>query len=284
MKMIKVIAACFVFFALLSFTQLMAQYDNSPSEKIVITEAVWAPATGGGTWMTTLQLTCHSAGTGGLVDVYFNYNSSGDWRGPVTFMTDPGAHESAYSSNILSYMQSQDPSFTYYGRSGSLTIYADTGISIIGVARVYNGNYSKTVPGLNDVDSNSVTSTRVMAVPGLASNYLYRSTLGLANPYTGSITVDIYVVDWDGYYQGSIITRTIPGYGFIAINPFVACGRPYPTYYYNYTNIEIWPVSGTGRVLVFGASTNNYTNDSGAHIGVNWQTVTPDAYNNKPRR
>jgi hypothetical protein len=270
MKNVKLIFTVCAFLTLLSFTQLKAQYDNSPSNDLVIPEAVWALATGGGTWETSLQITCHSSGTGGTVWAYFLYGD-GNFAGPVTIWTDPTSHASVYYSNILSYMDGIDTSFSYFGHSGSMNVFATEGITITTVARVYNGNYSKTMPGLNDVDSNSVSLSRVMAVLGLASNATYRSTLGLVNPGVNPLTVNIYVVNASGTSVGSLIERTVPGYGFIALNPFVECGLPYPATSYDFITIEIWPVSGTGRLMAFGASTNNTTNDSGAHIAVNWQ-------------
>ncbi|MDH4197885.1 MAG: lectin like domain-containing protein, partial [Candidatus Aminicenantes bacterium] len=62
------------------------EYDfNAASHYIVLPEVIWASATGGGAWVTEVQITDVSGSS--AVDVYFNYGG-GSRRGPFTVWTN----------------------------------------------------------------------------------------------------------------------------------------------------------------------------------------------------
>jgi hypothetical protein len=76
-----------------------------------------------------------------------------------------------------------------------------------------------------------------------------------------------------GGYIGSYVDRTLAPYEFLALNPFAACGRPYPTYSYSnmYAYITVGTgYTGTGEAFIFGATSNNYSNDPAGHMGKNY--------------
>jgi hypothetical protein len=267
----KKILVCFVFIFTLILSgipELQAQpYDNSPYNYVVIPEAVWAAASGGGTWVTALQITSGYASGPGEVLLFFNYGG-GSARGPFSIWTNPQNHEQVEFPNILQHLQSIDPSFNYFGRVGSLEILFDSGLKGIAVARTSNGNYSKTFPGLNWKDCNTVAVGRNMAIGYMVNNPTYRSAMGLYNVSMTTLTVNGYVTVGGGWYTGSIITKTLVSYDYQSFNPFVEAGIGGNNY--DYVTIEIYGASGTGEVMVFGATTNNTTNDPGAQIAVNW--------------
>jgi len=81
-----------------------------------------------------------------------------------------------------------------------------------------------------------------------------------------------------GGYIGSVISRTLTGYEFLALNPFAECGRPFPTY--SYSNMYVYVTvgtgyTGTGEAMIFGATSNNYSNDPAGHMGKNYNEPIP---------
>jgi hypothetical protein len=266
----KRIVACFLFtFVLILFgiPGLQAQpYDNSPFHIIIIPEVIWAPASGGGTWVTGLQITSGYNSTTGEVWVLFNYGG-GNYRGPFTVWTNPQNHQQIEFPNILAHLQTLDPTFNYYGRVGALDVNFTTGLKGVAVARTSNGNYSKTFPGLNWKESNTVAVGRNMIVGYLVHNAKYRSAVGLYSYFT-PLTVSCYVMVAGGWYTGNVITKALGDLDYQSFNPFVEAGIAGNTY--DYVNLEVIGDTGSGWVFVFGATTNNTTNDPGAQIAVNW--------------
>jgi len=176
-------------------------------------------------------------------------------------------------ANILSTIDGLDSqAFTYYGRVGAVEFLTqDASHKIHVVARTLNGNYSKTFPGLNVTDANTANTVRKMILQNFVNNATYRSTCGFFNPMADSVTIELKLIDANGSQIGSTITRTLVGYDFQSFSPFNQAGVPYPTY--SYDNVVLWitPTSGSGKVMVFGASANNTSNDPAAHIGVQFQ-------------
>jgi hypothetical protein len=269
MQMRKIVVCLVFIFAFVSngSIEIQAQpYDNSPYDYIIIPEAIWAPASGGGTWVTGLQITSGFPAGPGTVSVYFNYGG-GLYTGPFTIWTNPQNHQQVEFPNILQHLQGLDPTFNYYGRVGALEIYFDTGLKGIAVARTSNGNYSKTFPGLNYKECNTVVQGRNMAIGYMVNNATYRSAMGFFAT-AGNLTVNCYIMVGGGWYTGNIITKTLVSYDYQSFNPFVEAGIGGNNY--DYVTIEIYAVSEFGEAFVFGATTNNTTNDPGAHIAVNW--------------
>lgn len=268
----KWLCGFFGFLALLALPSLSLAYDNSPNWQVNLPEVIWAAASGGGTWVSEVQIIDVSGGS--QVYCYFNYGG-GAYRYIPDVWTGPGYGHTIRFSNMLATLAGLDPSFTYYGKVGSLDFFTqDVNHKIIVSVREYNGNYSKTMPGLNySVDANTVSYSpnRKMAIPNLASNYLYRATAGFYNPTSSSITCTFYVLDSNYTYVGSAFSKTFVGFDFKAFNPFAEAGVSYPTYSYTNMYLLVWPTAGSGTLFCFGASANNYTNDPGSHLAVQFQ-------------
>jgi len=255
------------------------EYDNSPSWYQVLPECIWAAATGGGTWVSEVQITDITGGS--VVSVYFDYGG-GNRRGPFTIYTAPGANQNTKILNILSYIELLDPeTFTYYGRVGAVEFSTqDVSHKIHVVARTLNGNYSKTFPGLNNVDSNAAEGAWRMILQNMVNNVTYRSSCGFFNPTTASVTVEFRLVDENGATIGSPFSRTFVGYDFQSFSPFNQAGVPYPSYSYENAVLWVTPTSGSGKVFVYGATANNTSNDPAAHIGLQYLGDSDNAPSN----
>lgn len=243
-------------------SEIKLQYYNSPSSWLILPECIWAPATGGGTWITELQI-CSVSDT---AEVYaaFVYGG-GNYRGPFLIASLLSAGQVWISNNILETLQSIDPDFTYYGKVGALIIATDDSINgkILALAKTKNGPYGKTLPALTDVDANfcSAEPFRPMVIAGLVSNANYRSSVGGVNFSNYSIEIYFELHDADGNIIGSPFVETFVGFDFKAFNPFNKAGVPYPGNSFDNAYLLIFPESGAGRAMFFGAVTNNSTND-----------------------
>ena len=246
---------------------LAAGNENSPSPWVVLPEVLWASASGGGTWTTEVQITDLSGGS--VVCAFFNYGGGGR-RGPFTVWTSSGANQSVKFANILTSLDGLDGgAFTYFGRSGAVEfVTQDAAHTIHVAARTMNGAYSKTFQGLSAAEANTGDLTREMMVQNYASNATYRSSAGFYNPAETAVTVDFRLVDGNGNQVGLGFSRTFAAHDFQAFNPFAQAGVPYPGSVYDGCWLLLTPASGQGRVLGFGASANNVTNDPAAHIVV----------------
>jgi hypothetical protein len=110
-----------------------------------------------------------------------------------------------------------------------------------------------------------------MMIQNYVNNVTYRSTCGFFNPTANSVTVEFRLLNSIGNLIGSAFTKTFVGYDFKAFSPFTEAGVSYPTYSYDNVFLLINPTSGTGKLMCFGASANNNTNDPAAHITVQYQ-------------
>jgi hypothetical protein len=265
---------CILALSLVGTLTLEAQtYDNSASNLQTVPEVIWATASGGGTWKTEIQI-CNRSGTSNAVYAYFDYYGGGT-RGPFLIHTFSSTYHTYKWGNFLSYMQSIDSGFNYYNRVGKCEFYtSDSGDAIVVTARTVNGNYSKTLQGLNHVDSNTIEnidgSNRAMAIMNLSNNSTYRAAAGFGNITANSIEVEFKVIGTHNNLLGSTFTRTIAGFEFISFNPLTEAGIPYPGTTVNQCYLVGRPRSGTGQLVGFGATSHNTSNDPGAHITVNW--------------
>ncbi|MDH4196441.1 MAG: hypothetical protein OEW05_03435, partial [Candidatus Aminicenantes bacterium] len=176
-------------------------------------------------------------------------------------------------------LQALDPGFAYFGKVGALEFATQDGSHKVRVAaRTFNGNYSKTFPGLEDTAAMTADTTREMVIPNLTSNASYRSSMGLFNPSASPVNVQVTLVDGNGAAVGSPFTKNLVAYDFQSFNPFVAAGHSYPTYSHDNVCAYVAPTSGAGRVMMFGGSANNTTNDPAAHLAVQ----AAGAYDNSP--
>ena len=249
--------------------QNSAGHDNGPSGWQILPEAIWAMASGGGTWMSEVQIVDVSGGS--TVSAYFDYGG-GNRRGPFALWSGSGAGTKVKYANILQQLGTIDNGFSYYGRVGTVEFYTQDDSNTIQVtARTLNGNYSKTFPGLNPVDAETADTSRVMLIQNYASNSTYRSTCGFFNPTADAVTVEFTLLNGSGVQIGSTITKTFVGYDFQAFIPFNDAGVPYPANSYDNVILRVRPTSGSGKMICFGASANNASNDPAAHIAVQGQ-------------
>ena len=246
----------------------MADCENSPCSYQILPEAIWAPATGGGTWVTDVQITDMTGGS--QVSVTFNYGG-GNRRGPFVLWTSPGINRSIKHGNILLTVDGLDSGpFTYFGQVGTLEFSTqDMAHKIQVAARTLNGDYSKTVQALNAyVESNTAGTDSQMHIQNLTNNSTYRSTAGFFNPTSKSVVVEFTLIDGSGSTLGSAFNKTFVGYDFQAFYPFNEAGVPYPNYSLDNVYLRIRPLSGSGRLICFGATANNTTNDPASHRAV----------------
>jgi hypothetical protein len=156
----------------------------------------------------------------------------------------------------------------------------DSSDAIIVTARTVNGNYSKTMQGLNHVDSNTIEHLtypeRAMAIMNLSNNSTYRAATGFVNNSGNFITVEFRVIGPSNNLLGSVFTKTFGAFEFISFNPLTEAGIPYPGTTTNQCFLGVFPLSGMGQLLAFGATSNNISNDPGAHTAVNFSIEVPD--------
>jgi hypothetical protein len=239
---------------------------NSPSNYQVIPEVLWAPATGGGEWMTEVQITDMTGGS--EVDVYYN-SSSGDRRGPISLFTGSGAGVSAKAGNLLNILDSLDSGFSYYQTAGTVEfVTQDADHKIQVMARTYNGNYSKTFQGLNLNDANTASSERTLMVQNLVNDDTFRTAFGGFNPTDDHVIIRFIIIDSDGNTIGSSFTKTFYAHDYIAFNPFTEAQVPYPGSSYNNAWLKVEVAAGSGMVIVYGATANNVTSDPAVHRAV----------------
>ncbi len=246
-------------------------YDNGPGSLQVLPEVIWASATGGGTWVSDVQLTDVTGGS--QVSVY--YNTLSGRRGPFLLWNNSGgaALSSSKYANLLQTIDGLDAgTFTYYGTVGSVEFVTQDGSHLLQAAvRELNGNYAKTFSGLNLVDAETADTTRAMLVQNLTSNASYRTTVGFFNPTADSLTVEFTLLDGSGAQIGSQFSETFAGHAFQAFSPFSKAGVPYPGSSYDNVILRVRPMSGAGKVMCFGATANNASNDPAAHLAVQGQ-------------
>ena len=247
--------------------QVATGYDNGPDSQQILPEAIWAAATGGGTWVSEVQIVDTTGGS--QVSVYFDYGG-GNRRGPFTLWTGGAAGTKEKYTNLLETIDNLDTEvFTYYGRVGAVEFQTQDGSHWIQVtARTLNGNYSKTFPGLNLVNAETADTTRTMLIQNYTNNAGYRSTSGFFNPTADSVTVEFTLLDNNGGQIGTQFSKTLEGYDFQAFNPFTQAGVPYPANSYDNVILRIRPTSGAGKVMCFGASVDNTSNDPASHLAV----------------
>ncbi|MDH4196058.1 MAG: hypothetical protein OEW05_01465 [Candidatus Aminicenantes bacterium] len=230
----------------------------------VLPEAIWAPATGGGTWVTEVQITDITGGS----EVFVCFNTSGGtWRGPMCIVEDTSANMSRKFTNILAELQAQDPPFNYYGKVGAIEFWTQDDAHIIRVAsRTLNGNYSKTFPGLRRDWSNMSDPDTPSIIQNMTSTAAYRSSAGFFNAAGVEMTVDFQLLDSAGNLIGQTFSRAFAAYDYQSFNPFVQAGVPYPTSSYDNACLRVIPTSGYGLLFGFGALANNASNDPAAMI------------------
>jgi hypothetical protein len=156
--------------------------------------------------------------------------------------------------------------FTYYGTGGSLELVTQDGNHLIQAAvRTCNGSVARTFPGLLDKEETTAAMDRVLLIPHLCNNSLYRPSVVLFNPSADSVTVEVKIIGSNGAQLGSTINRTLAGY---EQNTIVDEVRAFT---YDNAKVRVEVTAGSGRVIVSGQSANNVSNDPAAHVAVQGQ-------------
>ena len=236
-------------------------YYNSPASRLLFPEVNWVGANNGGMWVTEMQIIDISGGS--TVRAYYSYGTNR--FGPITIWTNGGGANSSISfSNILQTMDSLDPSAAVYaGTGGSLELLTQDGGHVIQVAsRSYNGNSSCSFPALLDVNDNTAAVGRSLVIPNISNNTGYRSKIMLVNTTSSSAVVEVKIIGSNGSQVGSTINRTMAGYEMLPLVNELRVNT------YNNAFIRIDVISGSGRIMASGQTSNNVTNDPAAHIAV----------------
>ena len=256
----------------LGFLALAAQlplwsYDSSPSDMQIIPEAIWAPATGGGTWVTELQVLSLSSTP---ADVIVFFCCSGYSTPTFQICYGLAQFHGARFSNILATIDSLDPgSRVYYGQVGTLFISTVDSNSRIQVqAKTVNGNYGKTFPGLNIVEGNTAAVGRPLILLDLVRNATYRTFVGAYSPPSSTTSVVRFqIIDGNNVQVGSSFDKTFLPNTFMSFSPFTEAGITSGNYENCYLLIDVLSgASGADGVFCFGSIANNYTNDTYALI------------------
>ena len=236
-------------------------YDSSPSHIQIIPEVIWAAATGGGTWVTELQITNLSS-----FELYVGLRFDTAAGSAGTILIGPiAAANSVKYSNILDTMDALDGSgWVYYGNVGGLVVCETSLTGLIQVqAKTVNGNYGKTFPGLNVVAGNTAAEGRPVIIQDIVRSSAYRTSVGVYNSNDTEFTADFWVIDAAGETVGSSFSKTIPAYGFLSFNPFTQAGITSGTYENCLLYVEVSSGSSASYgLMLYGSLANNYSNDT----------------------
>lgn len=267
MKGIKLIILVFVFFALAPMSLVAQPFGNSPSDRVAIPEVIWAASTGGGTWMSNVQVLIRDSGG---TDVHFSFEYDSGIRGPFTIWTAVPQFNCKKLYNVLQYIQTYfDSGFDYFNKVGALSISTDNNRKIYASARTYNGAHSKTIQGLNREEAaNTASLDRELVIQNLTHNSTYRSTVALWNETGYSVTVEFLLKNTFNNTIGTSWTETISSRRYMAFNPFTKAGVSGA--YYDNCWLWINPTSGLGTVMVIGATAHNTSNDPSSHSAVQY--------------
>jgi hypothetical protein len=242
----------------------LGAYDLTAHYRKVLPEAIYAAATGGGTWTTEVQIT-NAVNVSTTVNVYFYYGG-GNSRGPFE-LTTLAAYNTYRTTNILNAIDILDTgTFDYYGRVGAIWFFTGATAQRIHVTSktMHSGGYGKSLPALYPDIGTTAAVSRWFIIPLMYNGSVNRSTTGFFNTnQTTSMNVTFYLISPSWSVYGSF-TKTFVGYDFQAFNPFIQAGIDADVY----TNawLYVFPLSGpdyaTERGLAcFGSIVNNTTND-----------------------
>jgi hypothetical protein len=230
---------------------------TSPESLKVLPEGIWMAASGGGIWLTDVQITDMTGGS--TVRCYFDYNG-GNRRDCGVIWTGSGAMTSVKYVNMLQTLQAIDPAFTYYGKVGALVFQTqDTAHKIHVSARIMEGQNSKIDPGLNVV---APASQKFMYVQDLTNDASYRSSVLVYNPVASTTTANFWLVDGSGATIGTSFSKTFVGNDFRSFNPFAEAGVAAGVF----DNITLRFNSGPVYFLLgYGSTVDNGSNDPSCH-------------------
>jgi hypothetical protein len=266
---------CVAAFLVLAVQLPLWGYDSSPSIVKIVPEAIWAPATGGGTWVTELQITC--CGTGSS-DIYIWFDHKDGSQGPVLLFSGLLWGNSLRYANIVETIDALDPgAFVYYGRVGALFIQSEGEHGLLQVqAKTVNANFGKTFPGLSIVAGDTSAIGRKMMILDLVRNASYRTFIGVYNPvFSTTYSVTFMIIGPNDNLIGSAFSKTLGPFGFISFNPFTEAAAPPGNYQNCWLHIEVTSgasASPDDGVVFFGSIANNTTNDTYALIAMQYSS------------
>ena len=264
---------CIVGFLILAAQLPLWGYDTSPSSWQVVPEVIWAAASGGGTWVTEVQITNFGPNPVSL-RLYFDstagYDVEGIDIGPIP------VNNSVKYVNILATMDALDSTAqVYYGLVGGLWLNDLSGANTFQVqAQTVNGNYGKTFPGLNIVVGNTLGTGRPMMVQGLVRNATYRTSIGVYN-LSGSTSYTLRFTIYNATYGvvGASFDKEFNVLGFMAFNPFTQAGITTGDYDNCWLYVEVLTGGTDAQApMVYGSIANNYTNDTYALMAKQYST------------
>jgi len=259
-------ALCWVAFLVLAAQAPLWCYDQTPSNWQIVPECIWSPATGGGTWVTELQVLSFEPSTG--LNVHF-FNVDGH-RGPFPLYGSFSFYSVIKWTNILQSIDALDSgTYNYYGKVGAVWFEAlGTSAAIAVQASTYNGNYGKNFPSLSVVEANTAGVGRPMVLLNAMQSAKFRTFIGLFNTSdstTFSLAIRIYTTGVT--MIGSEIVKTMAPLSYVTFNPFVEAGVGSGTYTNAWIHVYVNSGDSTARaVMCFGSVANNYTNDTYALI------------------
>jgi len=251
-------------------------YDTSPGSWQIVPEVIWAAATGGGTWVTELQITNFGPNPV-TISLFFDSTAGMDLQavsiGPIP------VNNSVKYSNILATMDALDSTAqVYYGLVGGLWLQDESGANKFQVqAQTVNGNYGKTFPGLNLIEANTLAMGRPMMIQGLVRNATYRTSIGVYNTAPFAFTVRLTIYNATYGVVGAYFEKSFSAIGFMAFNPFTQAGITTGDYDNCWLYVEV--ISGSSGSaqgpMVYGSIANNYTNDTYALMAKQYGTGSP---------
>jgi len=249
----------------------IASTDMDAARHLICPEVIWAPATGGGTWLSRLVI--EDASGESVVTAYFHYGTL--QVGPVTLWNSTGYAHAVRFSNILSTIGALAGT-SLYGQVGTLELYTqDDSHLILADVETINGNYGKTFPGITWTDGNSANIGRSMVLQNLTNTSTYRTFVGCWNGASGgyTMTIEFSLGNQSNVLLGSRFTKVITSWDFISFNPFVEAGVGGGSY----DNCILYAVVQSADpspyekgLFWFGSKANNYTNDSAAMFPKAW--------------
>jgi len=245
--------------------------DTFADDLIICPEVIWAAASGGGTWVSEIQITARTGGS--VVSLIYYYGSS---EIHVSSLWTGAYGTSVRYSNILSTIQSLSGTTTY-GTAGTLFIYTqDDSHNIMVDVETTNGNYGKSFPGVRWSDDNSINIGRSGIIQNMTNNASWRTFVGCWNGASGGWTMEVlfYVLHptmWA--YYGTPFTKTVGAWDFTSFNPFVEAGIGGSSL----DGCRLYAVVQTSDpspyekgMFIYGSKANNITNDTSALFYRRW--------------
>lgn len=257
-------------FCLLVLTGVLTaqSYETSPDTIAVIPEAIWASASGGGTWQTEVQVTARDDITSLYATFYYG---GGDYR-DVDLGVTISIYDSFKTTNILEYLGTKDIGFDYFNKIGGIYMHTggDTHRIQVSVRTWHSDGYAKSYNAHNSKTGNFISASG--PIEGMIKNLFhsmdFRSSLACFNPDSDPISIQFWFFDAAGQLAGSVVSKTLAAGDFQAYDPFSEAGLGSGVYTNH--NLVVQVQSGAGILYVIGASANNNTNDPAAHTLVIW--------------